>query len=41
MATLMCKFTLIVFSYEGEWLALRKKCPYSELFWYAFSRIQT
>ena len=22
-------------------LALRKKCPYSELFWFAFSRIQT
>ena len=24
-----------------DWLTLRKKCPYSELFWSAFSRIQT
>ena len=26
---------------ESERLALRKKCPYSELFWSAFSRIQS
>ena len=24
-----------------EWVALRKKCPYSELFWSVLSRIQT
>ena len=24
-----------------HYVSLRKKCPYSELFWFAFSRIQT
>ena len=35
------KFKNINFKYYGKHQPLRKKCPYSELLWSAFSRIRT
>ena len=39
-STLVCRY-LLIFIQPSENITLREKCPYSELFWSAFSRIRT